>query len=674
MKINDFQATVHLIANLQKIIKDEIVRRQKHMSLSPTISIQALHNISDRLKRIESILSIQRYNLVFIGQVGVGKTTAICHLFGLIREVTNSRSTERSQSKSRKSNKFKELLSTGSGKTTICEVVIRAAGYTNIEIEPYDKKELQQIIEEFSLWIWQKQYPQVVKEKIEMPPDELLRAIRNIVKLPESVVNGKIVDQALEFAARFSSDQYQEFKKQMTDRGQLDNRTEAKIHPLANCEDRKLWVSTTFQSLNVANLANFSIPKRIYINLDSELLDFSNHPRLGSIIDTRGLDLLTKDRRDLASYIRENDNSICIFTEKFASAPGNVMPIISKYLTTASVDIDTKCAVIVMHRKGEPEKVVDASGQAVDDMVEGIALRKANIENVFSGEAVNLSANNIIFYDALSSYLDDCTLNPYYDLSDIKAEKEDILTKIEEIIVDREQKLQQEIVVLSEQVSNIAAAIHLTPIEDSIIVSIKQKIHNLSELNIDDCSFADSYIKMLPDHASVLRATNNRYGQYDLRDIDIYFNGRSLTEGLVRWHTRLFKAEILQEVEYVGSEIEIDSSLHPMLNRLRHQIDENYEVLVINLGEKIEALLANQILAPQDYNGSIFWQKVIGRWGQGSGYKLDVLSVYNRQIESIDANFASDIKTAWREQIIQPSLIFLGEKNSYMLHQSAELN
>jgi hypothetical protein len=592
----------------------------------------------------------------------------------LIRETTNSRSTETNQSKSRKSNKFKELLSTGSGKTTICEVVIRAAGSTNIEIEPYDKKELQQIIEEFSLWIWQKQYPQIVKEKVEIPPDELLRAIRNIVKLPESVVNGKIVDQALEFAARFSSDQYQKFKMQMIDRGQLDNRTEAKIHPLVNCEDHKLWVSTTFQSLNVANLANFSIPKRIYINLDSELLDFSNHPRLGSIIDTRGLDLLTKDRRDLASYIRENDNSICIFTEKFASAPGNVMPIISKYLTTASVDIDTKCAVIVMHRKGEPEKVVDASGQAVDDMVEGIALRKANIENVFSGEAVNLSTNNIIFYDALSSYLDDCTLNPYCDLSDIKAEKEYILTKIEEIIVDREQKLQQEIVVLSEQVANIAAAIHLTPIEDSIIVSIKQKIHNLSELNIDDCNFADSYIKMLPDHASVLRATNNRYGQYDLRDIDIYFNGRSLTEGLVRWHTRQFKAEILQEVEYVGSEIEIDSSLHPILNRLRHQIDENYEVLVINLGEKIETLLANQILAPQDYNGSVFWQKVIGRWGQGSGYKSDVLSVYNQQVASIDTNFASEIKTAWREQIIQPILIFLGEKNNYILYQSAELN
>jgi GTPase SAR1 family protein len=674
MEINEFQTTVHLIANLQQVIKDEIMRRQKHVNSNHAISIQALHNISDRLKKIESILSIQRYNLVFIGQVGVGKTTAICHLFGLIREVANSRSVETNSSKSKKRNKFKELLSTGSGKTTICEVVIRAAGYTNIEIEPYAKKELQQIIEEFSLWIWQKQYSQVVKEKVEIPPDELLRAIRNIVQLPELVINGKIVDQALEFAARFSSNQYQEFKMQMIDRGQLDNRNEVKIYPEVNCEDRKLWVSTTFQSLNVASLANFSIPKRIYINLDSELLDFNNHPRLGSIIDTRGLDLLTKDRRDLACYIRENDNSICIFTEKFASAPGNIMPIISKYLTTTSVDIDTKCAVIVMHRKGEPEKVVDASGQAVDDMVEGIALRKANIENVFAGEAVNLSTNNIVFYDALSSYLDDCTINPCCDLSDINAEKEYILTKIEEIIIDREQKLQQEIVVLSEQVANIAAAIHLTPLEDSIVASIKQKIYSLSELNIDECNFADSYIKMLPDNASVLRATNNRYGQYDLRDIDIYFNGRSLTEGLVRWHTRQFKVEILQEVEYVGSEIDIDSSLYPMLNRLRHQIDENYEVLVVDLGEKIETLLANQILAPQDYDDSIFWQKVISRWGQGSGYKSDVLSVYNQQVESIDANFSSEIRTAWREQIIQPILIFLGEKNRYMIQQSAELN
>jgi hypothetical protein len=37
-----------------------------------------------------------------------------------------------------------------------------------------------------------------------------------------------------------------------------------------------------------------------------------------------------------------------------------------------------------MPRKGEPEKVIGADGLAVDDVERGLALRKANISNVFS--------------------------------------------------------------------------------------------------------------------------------------------------------------------------------------------------------------------------------------------------------------------------------------------------
>jgi hypothetical protein len=167
---------------------------------------------------------------------------------------------------------------------------------------------------------------------------------------------------------------------------------------------------------------------------------------------------------------------------------------------------------------------------------------------------------------------------------------------------------------------------------------------------------------MLPEHHCVLRATNNRYGQYELRDIDIYFNGRYLAENLVRHSSEKYKSEILAIITNIETEISDGSTLATMMQRLRAQIDDNYETLAIDLGVEIETILSERVLAPRDYDESIFWQQAIDRWGQGSGYKVDVLSLYIQQVGGIDSLFFDLIQTAWNERIIQPILAFLGER------------
>jgi hypothetical protein len=646
-----------IIDTFQAKITSEIGNREHSQSLSSLVAIQALRNISERLQKIRKIINIQRYNLVFIGQVGAGKTTAICHLFNLIQEVevTRSRGDKKTTIK-----KFKELLSTGSGKSTICEVLIRPAKHTYIEIDPYESTELQQLIEEFGLWVWQKSHPKIVKEWVEIPPDELLRAIRNIVELPETIVNGRMKDCALEFAADFTIDKYDDFNQELIKRGQLSKRIKTEIYPAASELDERSWLSQVFQSLNVAKLANFSIPKRIYLNLSDKILDF-DRPRIGNIIDTRGLDLATKDRRDLTYYIRETDNSICVFTERFAAAPANVIQIIGKYLTPTAKDINTKFSLLVMPRKGEPEKVIGADGQAVEDLDRGIALRKANIDNVFTNENINFPFNNILFYDALQGYLGDGSLDRSDESVDINLDRQRVFTEIDRVIIDREQKLEKEVQILSEQFEQIELGNYFAPNEDDIILVTKQKISEFSSLNLGSNNFSTDYVEMLPAHHCVLRATNNRYGQYELRDIDIYFNGRYLAENLIRQSTQNFKAEILKVVDFVEAEISHGSTLSPVMQRLRSQIDENYEDLAINLGVEIETILSDRLLAPQDYDESMFWQQAIDRWGQGSGYKVDVLALYIQQVGGIDVMFADLIQSAWRDRIIQPILTFLGD-------------
>ena len=462
------------------------------------------------------------------------------------------------------------------------------------------------------------------------------------------------------FASYFTIDRYDDFKQELIQRGKLSARTETNIRPDRDL-DEKLWLGEVFQFLNVAKLANFSIPKRIYLNLSDKILDFS-HQRIGNIIDTRGLDLATKDRRDLACYIRESDESICVFTERFPSAPANVIQIIGKYLTPTSKDINTKIALLVMPRKGEPEKVIGADGRAVDDLEQGLALRKANIDNVFSNENINLPFGNILFYDALQGYLGDGSLDRSDESIDIELERQQVFIEIERVIVDRERQLENEVEILAQQLEQIRSGSDFSQFEHEIVIVSGQKIREFSNLNLGKNSFSADYVYMLPEHHCVLRATNNRYGQYELRDIDIYFNGRYLAESLIRQSTQTYKSDILEIISFIDTKISAGSTLAPLMQRLRSQIDENYERLAIDLGAEIEAILSDRLFAPKDYDESQFWQQTIDRWGQGSGYKGDVLSLYTQQVKSLDAIFVDSIQTAWSDRIIQPILTFLGDR------------
>ncbi len=656
MLVNSFQSIQALILDTQSEITSEISARSEQHVGSELISTQAIKNISLRLEKIEKILQTQRYNLAFIGQVGTGKTTAICHLFGLVQEIKKTVGT-----KEKSVIKYQELLTTGSGKTTICEVVIRPALHTFIEIDPYEHDEIYQLIDDFGLWVWQKVYPEESKKKVEIPPNELLRAIRNVVALPEVMQEGKLVDQAVQFAKGFVADDYQSFKSALVDRGQLGLRSETRIEAESTEPDLAEWVSKNFQAINVTKLPNFSIPKRIYLNLESSILDFSKYPNIGSIVDTRGLDLGTKDRRDLNKYIREDDNTICIFVDRFSSAPGNTIDIIGKYLTPTSEYIDSKFSLLVVPRKGEPEKILGGDGIQVGTVYEGIALRRANIDNVFTNESIDFVSENIIFYDALRCYLDDSTMHPYYDKSDITSDRDRILAEISNLINNRERKLAKEVDTLINQFHLIKQVEHPNEQENHLVLEVKKKLSSSDKFLPIANSFTEDYINSLAVlHHMVLRATNNRYGIYEMRGVDIYFSGRSLAENFARLQTKDFKSEILNSIISAQAEITPNSQMWISLQRLHSQISENYEALLIELGQKIENVLTTITLAPRSYEDNEFWQEIIDRWGQGSGYKQDVLFCYNSQIQSIDTTLMNLLITGWQEDLIKPALIFLG--------------
>jgi predicted peroxiredoxin/GTPase SAR1 family protein len=653
------------IQDLRKKVVFEInaletrIRGQKGVDflIKTRCSINSLNSIASRLSRIEKLLQTSSYNLVFIGKIGVGKTTAICHLFNLILEE------EKAVGKSGKTiRKISELLSTGSGRTTICEVVVKPTSEVRsfLEIEPYDNEEVEEFIREVCTYFWNTEHDQY-SETLNLPPAELLRAIRNITDLRDSQVEGNRIDKAIELVQASSS--LDAFTQVVLDRASLSERNQKRLDNSNNfksIEDEKKWLRDNFNGLNLGRLHSFSLPKRIYVHVSDQIMNFSEYPKIKSIIDTRGMDN-SRDRKDLSDYIRGQDDSICLFVEQFITAPSNISELLKKYLTPESRDIDTKLATVILPRKGEPEDVVSLDGK-VQSREEGIEVRTSQVYDAFARENIKFISQNIFFYDALQFYDDERVLKAHYEKNDVASARKEILDAINEIIFNREIALLKEVEAYKEIFQVIKSGGGLNSQEEKLINDLKKTVEShrkpkfLSNFELRYKNHLKSY------HVMVFRAINNRFGTYDLRGIDIYFDSSSVSEKLLRDKLIESKAEIVGAIEFVEEYSSQSSGVKPVMNILKEQVDELFEKTIIEISQGVCEYIRDSF-APQSYFNE-FWNYAQNRWGKGRGYRDDVLARYGRQMGEVDDWLAQRVQQLWNQNFMDKILEFFGEGES----------
>lgn len=243
-----------------------------------------------RLNEISNILNIEKYKIVFIGKIGAGKTTAICHLFNLVQAIDKNIETK----KGKVSIKVVEpLLSTASGRTTISEVIIKSAKNIYIEIDPYDREKLELLINDFcDSFYCEKSNNDVISTEME-------RALRSITKLnkitkkikeEDGKITSKTVDLAEEKAKEVS---LEEFKRYAFENADLDKRCYDRVNSLIFCPevvDPKQWLKETFDKVNKADIPSLSIPKTIFIYINNQIFGLSELDGFDSVIDTKGID------------------------------------------------------------------------------------------------------------------------------------------------------------------------------------------------------------------------------------------------------------------------------------------------------------------------------------------------------------------------------------------------
>jgi len=648
------------IEKLKTKIEEAINDIPESVNVFGHINKETLQSSLKRLQNIDEILEQDKYNITFIGTVGAGKTTVISHLFNLTRKTSK---TITKKGKERKiEDVIEPLLSTGSGRTTICEVVINFSDTLSIEIDPYTKYELKKEIDYFCDSFYEKEENADKENSISAELERAIRSVIGLKKNTSSKENTDIkIDEAKEKAKELSADKFKEYA---INNAKLDNRVYTRSESKLECtqQDSKKWIKDNFTKVNRAAISSFSIPKKIYLNINKDIYGESGLDIFNSIIDTKGIDE-NPIREDLINQI-DDENTIIVFTSSYNDAPkSDIRELIEHALSKKSKRYQDRFVLLVMPRHNEPEHENDGDGSWEN----GVLLKKEIIKKIFKEKKLDFIEDNILFYDALQFYDSEGRIDRDYK-DDIQEEKSQLLKNFEEVIKKRKNNLKEEIKQIEKSCFSIQSGeIELTKENEQAIELLENNLQNIK--NIDKRipsyvyeEFIDSYIGYYATRYKAWNtkdAIHRRLGVFSERGFSTYFDAKIVAEGItenamLHKFTKDLKEEVEKSITKLGSDIPQLSEITPAINKL---FEAEYDVFIDSVGSRIKSFLE------KENRNEEFWSDMIDRRGKGRGYNDDVAKMLKNKLKtlrnglSIDGVYRDYVESEW-EKLIDKILIF----------------
>lgn len=341
------------------------------------------------LVRASNYLSQLKHNIAFIGDIGVGKSTAISFIFDLL--VPPKPNEPRSN---------QPVLETGAGGTTICEVHIKNGPEFGITIQPMDYNDLISLVSDFCSGKWTKNREENTNNA-EIPgvSQEVERAIRNMSgfrRTRKKGADGKAVshDELLNLIKECDGED--QFRTQIIHNMELPNRTTTEMwYKAGTSETAQKWLRETFKHINNGRIKDVPLPKSITLMLpdfDAEFGDFEI-----TVIDTKGVNDVAV-REDLDLHLKDPRTSI-VLCSRFNDAPGTSSKALLQHMVdTVGAPLDSgKVSVLVLPRTGEAKEMKDDMGNRAYDDEDGYEMKFERV----SGELASggLSDVPMVFYN-----------------------------------------------------------------------------------------------------------------------------------------------------------------------------------------------------------------------------------------------------------------------------------
>ena len=385
-----------------------------------------------RLEEFAEFLVGLDHKIAYIGDIGVGKTTALCRQAGLATESEPASSLKGM------------MLDTGGGRTTLCEVCVQQGKGFAIEVEALSDEEVYRLVAELCRSINGKEVEDgSARQKTDYrPPEEIERALRNMAGLTRTTrKKGEPapVDPIAKIGAETST--LEEFEAEIATRLTLWRRTRRTIE-FEGSDDAagRRWLKETFTAINNGRHTDFSLPGRITITVPFSLV--SGTPFSISLIDTRGVEV-SAIRPDLVNYLK-SPRVLTVLCSSWGSAPDVSLQGLLKHVAETEADstLFSRASVLVLARAGDGLSMRHDSGDSAEDPHDGYEIKSGHVVDAL--ERLNLRGISLAVFDAAYDRPSDLT--------------EFLVSKIEELRAARSEGARATIRAVDEMLRNVEEA------------------------------------------------------------------------------------------------------------------------------------------------------------------------------------------------------------------------
>lgn len=350
-----------------------------------------LERRSGDLLRAAGFLSRLKHNIAFIGDMGVGKSTAISFVFDLLVPA-----------KAEERNINRPVLETGAGGTTICEVHIKSGPEFGISVLPMDGPDLTNLVSDFCAAKWAAMHRKE-GETAETPQvsREVERAIRNMSGLVRRRVmtDGKTSyhDPIHDLIRDCQGED--EFRARVIGAMNLPERTNTEIwYESGTRKNPSEWMREAFLAVNNGRMRDVPLPKSIGLIVPDFGRSFGEFEI--TVVDTKGVDDVAV-REDLDLRLKDPRTSV-VLCSRFNDAPGTSAKAVLQHMKqTFSERFDTgKVSILSLPRSGEAREMKDDMGdQALTDQ-EGYEFKRLQV--MAELDADEMSGVAVLFFNVES--------------------------------------------------------------------------------------------------------------------------------------------------------------------------------------------------------------------------------------------------------------------------------
>ncbi|ABR48421.1 hypothetical protein Amet_2263 [Alkaliphilus metalliredigens QYMF] len=580
-----------------------------------------------RIEQIEKLNSVENFKLNFVGSVGLGKSTALCHITNLVdldiikNDISKLKDTS--------------ILKTGSGRTTLCETTIRLNNNfsTFIKIEKLDKINFEKDIEAFCAQIIGEENEEALSREVfnvivnmSSFPDKLKKSDRSRLREEYSKDQFDKLSKELlynlqkDYIKTYTNGQYDEIDavslfEAVTSAIDYDNRSVEYLY-CPEDEVAKKWLKEKFNRINSGLEKHCPYPKEIVISVNSKDVDFQVPQNVIEIIDSKGLDGKAV-RTDVQDLISSEDN--IVFLCNGINDYGNILEYDwLKSVLVHNNDINHRCFILGLEKGNELELVNNADG----DRVEGMYLKQDELKNKFNQlvKDVSFDDNNMLFYNAFRG-LDSNAIDDYTD------QRLSISRSVEDNIRNMYHQLNQELKGINESLEIFKQGRITEDLKDKLLkVKIDLKSYMSEVIAVQNDSLSKLPQRVKDFHAGVVRASVNRNGNYD------YCN-------------------IYSECSQIGSD-EFTNTCHNLVYSIKRNLRSS---MFFDINDPVESAVQDALiykieqeyinyekLARRDYYNvsenkiakSTMWSEARLLWGRGSGnYKGEVIKNITNELE-----------------------------------------